>query len=71
MKGKLCTNLVIRHQKNPQHRPYPVPGRTYGADAQKMEPLNTLPVLAIYQVKQIKHIIGKFLYHVRGVENFA
>ena len=56
-------------QIKPQNQPYPVPKRTYGADAQKMKPLDTSPALPMERVKRIEHIIGKLLYCATGVDN--
>ena len=53
----------------PQHQPYPAPEQTYGADAQKMKPLDTSPALPTERVKIIEHIIVKFCYYARGIEN--
>ena len=69
MKRKICTNLVIRHQKNPQHQIYPLPDRTYDTDVQKMKPLDTSPELPTERLKRIERIIGKLLYYTRGVDN--
>ena len=49
--------LVHKTPKNPQNQPYPTTEWTYGADAQKMKPLNMLPSLITEQVKQIEGII--------------
>ena len=37
--------------KRPQYQTYPVPERKYGADTQKMKPLNMLPELPTERVK--------------------
>ena len=53
----------------PQNKPYTAPEGTYGADAHKMKPLNTSSSLPMERVKIVEHIIGEFLYYVRGVDN--
>ena len=45
----------------PQHQIYSAPEWTYGADAQKMKPLDTSPELPTEIVKTIERIIGKLL----------
>ena len=37
--------------KNSQHKVYPSPQRTYGADSQNMKPINTSPVISAERVK--------------------
>ena len=57
--------------KNPHYQPYPAPERTYGADSQKMKPIDMSPALPKERVNQIEHIIGKLLYYARGVDNMC
>ena len=55
----------------PQHQPYPASERTYGANAQKIKPLNTSPAISTEILKIIEHIIGKFLYYARVGDNMC
>ena len=56
-------------QNKPQHQPYPSPERTFGADTQKVKPIDTSSTSSTELVNRIDCILKIFLYYASVVYN--
>ena len=52
----------------PQHSPFPIPPRKFGAAAQEPDPPDESPTVDEEQRTFIQRVVGSFMYYGRGVD---
>ena len=65
---KALAKYLHEAPKKPQHSPYPVQPKKYGAAAQDPLPVNELQELEEKENRRIQQVVGTILYYARAVD---
>ena len=65
---KALAKYLHEAPKKPQHSPYPVVPRKYGAAAQDPLPVDESPTLGEKERQRIQQVVGTILYYARAVD---